>query len=228
MIRFACPKCHKVYKAADDQEGKQSLCKQCGSYVLIPKPITGVPLPPVASPHADVPPHQDRTRGGERDISRTKDDDWWDEQPTRQPVQGVAVAAAAINLVFAVVALCGACCLGPGAVGMMRGEPVGSATVLGLGLLGCGLLNLVGVGLMIMTGIGLLTRRRYGRTLGFLSAGLGLVNALGMTVILVASTIVDRNIDTETILGCLIPVALWLAYSIACLILLGKVRPQPR
>jgi len=81
---------------------------------------------------------------------------------------------------------------------------------------------------MIMTGIGLLTRRGYGRTLGFLSAGLGIVNAIGVVVILIASAQADPRVGAEEILGCLIPVALWFSYAISCLILLGKVRPQPR
>ncbi len=264
MIRFACPNCNKVYKANDDQEGKKSLCKQCGCYVLIPKPITegltGVPLPPedvppsVELPVDDIPPPARRPDlrrpNRERDRGRTEGDDEWDDrrrdrrprnrpgdpdddQPIRHPVQGVAVAAAVINFIFAVVALCGACFGGVASVASMRERPdppvqLGNNTVAGLVFLGCGLLNLVGVGLMIMTGIGLLIRQRYGRTLGLLSAGLGLVNVLGVFIILMATAIVDISFDAETILGCLIPGALWLAYAISCLILLGKVRPQPR
>ena len=51
MIRFACPKCRKVYAAEPGQAGRQAACKQCDAIVVIPeRPIRevhyGVALPP--------------------------------------------------------------------------------------------------------------------------------------------------------------------------------------
>ncbi len=52
MIRFACPKCDKVYRAEPDQVGRQTVCKQCGAVVVVPQAGTPEPAepPPTESP----------------------------------------------------------------------------------------------------------------------------------------------------------------------------------
>ena len=56
MIRFACPKCGKAYKASPEQAGHTTVCKRCGASVVVPKPVMGVPLPPPAATPGERPP----------------------------------------------------------------------------------------------------------------------------------------------------------------------------
>ncbi len=98
MIRFSCPKCNKVYKAANEQAGKKSLCKQCNAFVLIPQPITevhyGVPLPledisktaepepiPPVGTHPAANPFAELDRPSDK---RPREDDEVDEQQPRR------------------------------------------------------------------------------------------------------------------------------------------------
>lgn len=162
---------------------------------------------------------------------RFRDDDF--DRP-RRPGQGAAVGAAVMNFSFAAVALLGAICGGFVAANAYsegrRGDqdaPFGSNQTASLVFMGFGVCNLLGVGLMIPAGIGLLQRRDYGRTLGFLSAGLGLIYALGLIIIMLAILSAARGSEPAVVVFG-IPILLWLAYSVTNLILLGKVRPQSR
>lgn len=181
----------------------------------------------------DVDRHdRDDRRGG----SRFRDDDY-DDRPIRRPNQGAAVAAAVMNFIFAAVALIEGLCVGIGGSAVLldgprgggRGGPFGGPENTGLVFLGFGVCNLIGVGLMIPSGIGLLQRRDYGRTLGFLSAGLGLIYAVAIVVLFLVVLSEERGPQTgAAIVVFILPILLWLAYAITNLILLGKVRPQSR
>ena len=175
--------------------------------------------------------YADRRRGR----SRFRDDD--DSRPIRRPGQGAAVGAAVMNFVFAALALIEGACIGIFGVGLVAdgprggpGGPFGSPENAGLVFLGFGVCNLVGVGLMIPAGIGLLMRRDYGRTLGFLSAGLGLIYAFSIVVGFLVILTADRG-GAPPVYGVvllILGVLLWLAYAVTNLILLGKVRPQSK
>lgn len=65
-LRFRCPACHKLYKAVSTDAGKKTVCKKCAAVVVIPdplspKPLRGVPLPPVG----DVEPAEDLSEVGD-------------------------------------------------------------------------------------------------------------------------------------------------------------------
>lgn len=174
-------------------------------------------------------------RDDRRGRGRYRDDDF-DDRPPR-PGQGAAVAAAVMNFIFAGLALIEGLCVGIGGSAALidgpRGGggrgPFGSPETAGVVFLGFGVCNLIGVGLMIPAGVGLLQRRDYGRTLGFLAAGLGMVFALAIVVLFLVILSEDRGAPPAgAIVLFILPVLLWLAYSITNLILLGKVRPQSR
>ncbi len=176
--------------------------------------------------------YADRRRGRTR--SRDDDDD---DRPIRRPGQGAAVGAAVMNFVFAALALIEGVCVGIGGASLLAegrrgfgggGGPFGGPENTGLVFLGFGVCNLVGVGLMIPAGIGLLMRRGYGRTLGFLSAGLGLIYAFSIVVGFLVIISEERGGAPPVggVVVFILGVLLWLAYAITNLILLGKVRPQ--
>ena len=175
--------------------------------------------------------YADRRRGR----GRSRDD--YDDRPIRRPGQGAAVGAAVMNFVFAAFALIEGVCIGIGGVGLLSegrrgfgggGGPFGGPENAGLVFLGFGVCNLVGVGLMIPAGIGLLMRRDYGRMLGFLSAGLGLIYAFSIVVgfLVIISEEQGGAPPVGGVVLFLLGVLLWLAYAITNLILLGKVRRQ--
>src|SRR5436190_1118742 len=41
MVRFSCPGCGKVYKAAEDLAGRQAVCKNWGVIAVIPGAVDG-------------------------------------------------------------------------------------------------------------------------------------------------------------------------------------------
>lgn len=186
----------------------------------------------------------DRGRDRRRDMdrhdrddrrSRFRDDDEYDRP--RRPGQGAAVGAAVMNFIFAGLALIEGLCVGIGGSAVLidgprgggRGGPFGSPETAGVVFLGFGVCNLIGVGLMIPAGVGLLQRRDYGRTLGFLSAGLGMIYALAIVVLFLVLMSEGRGAPPAgAVVFFILPVLLWLAYAITNLILLGKVRPQSR
>src|SRR5438105_1747045 len=60
-VKFPCPTCGKVYKAAAADAGRRTKCKQCGAVVVIPEgtfpePVYGVLLPPADAAEAPAPP----------------------------------------------------------------------------------------------------------------------------------------------------------------------------
>ena len=248
-----CPKCKAPLAVAAADLGYLIECPSCGTQSRA-KRADGPKSPPPAP--TDAPPPRKRNWDGDRDDEddgrrprgrdRSRDidrhdrddrrfrDDDYDDRPAR-PGQGAAVAAAVMNFIFAAVALVEGLCVGVGGSAALLegrrggGGPFGGPENTGLVFLGFGVCNLIGVGLMIPAGIGLLQRRDYGRTLGFLAAGLGLVFALAIVVLFLVILSEERGPPPgAAIVVFILPVLLWLAYAITNLILLGKVRPQSR
>lgn len=252
-----CPKCKAPLAVAAADLGYLIACPSCGTQSRAKRAESPKSPPPSATAAEPLPrkrnwdgDHEDedddrRPRG--RDRSRDMDrhdrddrrgarfrDDDLDDRPIRRPGQGAAVAAAVMNFIFAAVALVEGLCVGiGGSAALLEGRrggggPFGGPENTGLVFLGFGVCNLIGVGLMIPSGIGLLQRRDYGRTLGFLAAGLGLIYALAIVVLFLVILSEERGPPGAAVVVVVIPVLLWLAYAITNLILLGKVRPQSR
>jgi hypothetical protein len=162
---------------------------------------------------------------------RPRDDDF-DDAPPPRPGHGAAVGVAVMNFIFAALALLEGVC--GGFVASMafsegrRGDfdaPFGSNNTAGLVFLGFGVCNLIAAALMVPSGIGLLTRRNYGRILGYLAAIFGLLNVLWFVILLIGFS--GRMRDPESGFFFLIPAVIWVAYTVTVLILLSKVRRQP-
>lgn len=180
---------------------------------------------------------RDRDRDDRR--SRYREDDY-DRPAPRRPGQGAAIGAAVMNFVFAAIALIEGICIGIGGFGLLSearrwgggggGGPFGGPENAGMVLVGFSVCNLIGVGLMIPSGVGLLTRRDYGRTLGFLSAGLGLIYAFSIIIGFFVIMSAERGGRVEPVVYVFVflGVLLWLGYGITNLALLGKVRPESR
>jgi len=251
-----CPKCHAPLAVAEADLGHLIECPTCGTQsrarrAAAPPPPADEETPRRRNWDDDRDREEERPRRRRRSLDdddevldrrrrdRYRDDEDDYDRPSRRPGQGAAVGAAVMNFVFAAIGLLEGICVGFGGSSLLferqrfggggGGGPFGSPENAGMVFLGFGVCNLLGVGLMIPSGIGLLTRRSYGRTLGFVAAGLGLINALAIVVLfLVIVSEARGGPPVGAVVFFLFPVLLWLAYAVTNLILLSKVRPQPR
>gem|GEM_PF-5388169 len=110
MIRFACPKCRKVYQADSEQAGRQTECKSCGSLLLIPAEESGDPAaertasPPDPSvPNGKRPDKQSHPQPAATAQRKTRasadEDDEADAVPIRTRRQGSGVPARGLLLI---------------------------------------------------------------------------------------------------------------------------------
>jgi len=85
MIRFACPKCGKVYKAAAELAGKESICKECNVIVVIPeRPVRevlyGTALPPKGVADVESEPDEPPVRGDKPPPDSTRPREEWPDR----------------------------------------------------------------------------------------------------------------------------------------------------
>jgi len=124
MVRFACLTCGKVYKAEGELAGKETVCKRCGTRMVVPGPVARDWSPGDEPPVRPAPPPPDPLRTVVPDPGREPEPTPSSRRSVRLLRRLILIEAAATAL-FVPVALFGA--LVVEMVARQRGEVTGPA-----------------------------------------------------------------------------------------------------